>query len=174
MPLRRVDALRPPSAPRRAFSWLVTKRPFLVLSRYVSWKLDPILLRVTGGRFATTLMIPTGVLETRGARTGARRRNAVVYWHDGESVIIAASQAGGPRHPAWYHNAIADPSVRFGDEPMRAAEVGDVAERDRLWQMGDRVFPAFATYRERAAATGRTIPLLRLRPVGAAGESASL
>ena len=170
MPLRHVDAMRPPGAPRRAFSWLVTKRPFLALSRYVSWKLDPILLRITGGRLATTLIIPAAVLETRGARTGARRRNAVVYWHDGDDVIIAASQAGGPRNPAWYHNVVAGPAVLFGEDPMHAEEVRDVAERDRLWEMGDRVFPAFPTYRERAAAAGRTIPLLRLTPAAARGH----
>ena len=39
-----------------------------LLSRHVSWKLDPILLRLTRGRVSTTLMIPTAVLETRGAR----------------------------------------------------------------------------------------------------------
>lgn len=173
MPLRHVDALRPPSAPRRFFSWLVTKRPFLFTSRHVSWRLDPILLRLTGGRVATTMMIATAVLETRGARTGAPRRNAVVYWHDGTDVIIAASQAGGPTHPSWYHNAVANPTVRFGEEPMLAEEVRDPAERDRLWALGDRVFPAFPTYRERAAAAGRTIPLLRLRPAGGAGAGAS-
>ena len=164
MQIRHVDATRPAGLARRVVSWLVTLRPFLLFSKHVSWKLDPILLRLTGGRFATTMMLPTGVLQTTGARTGARRENAVIYWHDGDDVIIAASQAGGPRNPSWYHNAIANPEVVFSDTRMHAEEVVDAAERDRLWAMGDRVFPAYATYRRRAGATGRTIPLLRLTP----------
>jgi hypothetical protein len=37
-------------------------------------------------------------------------------------------------------------------------------DRDRLWALGDRVFPGFATYRKRASEAGRTIPLIELRP----------
>jgi deazaflavin-dependent oxidoreductase (nitroreductase family) len=165
MRLRHVDATRPPGPLRRAFGWLATTRPLLFFSRHVSWKLDPILLRVTRGRISTSLVIPTAVLETRGARTGSRRQNAVIYWHDGDRVVIAASQAGSPRNPAWYYNAVANAEVTFGGQRMHVAEVGDAAERDRLWSMGDRVFPAFVAYRRSAGAAGRTIPLLRLTPI---------
>lgn len=164
--LRYVDGTRRPGAFRRAFSWLSTTRGALFLSRHVSWKLDPILLRLTRGRVSTTLMIPTAVLETRGARTGAPRQNAVVYWHDGDDVIIAASYAGGPRNPAWYANTLARPEVTFGGARRRAHVVTDPAEQDRLWALGDRVYPAFAEYRRRAGAAGRTIPLLRLTRTG--------
>lgn len=152
-----------PGALRRGFSKLAVTRPVLFLSRHISWKLDPVLLRLSGGRVASTLMLPTGVLETRGARTGARRRNAVIYWHDGDRITIAASQAGGPRNPSWYHNLVANPDVTFGDWPMRASVVAE-PDHDRLWQLGDRVFPAFPTYRQRALAAGRTIPLIQLEP----------
>jgi deazaflavin-dependent oxidoreductase (nitroreductase family) len=171
--LRYVDATRPPGPLRRAYSWVATTRPLLFLSRVVSWKLDPVLLRVTRGRVSSALILPVAVLETRGARTGERRQNAVVYWHDGESVIIAASQAGSPRNPAWYHNAVANGEVTFGGQPMHLEEVADATERDRLWVMGDRVFPAFVTYRRRAEAAGRSIPLLRLAPAGAGAPRSS-
>jgi deazaflavin-dependent oxidoreductase (nitroreductase family) len=160
--LRPVDATRPPGAVRRAYSWLAATRAALFFSRHVCWKLDPVLLRVTGGRLCSTLMIRTAVLETRGARTGERRRNTVIYWNDGDSVVIAASQAGSPKNPAWYHNAIAAGDVLLGDEPMHVKIVDDEAEQARLWAMGDRVFPAFPKYRHRALRAGRTVPLLRL------------
>jgi deazaflavin-dependent oxidoreductase (nitroreductase family) len=70
------------------------------------------------------------VLETQGARSGARRRNAIIYVHDGDLVTIAASNAGDSRHPAWYHNLRAHPDVTFGGIPMRldaALVVGSVA-----------------------------------------------
>lgn len=157
------DRRKRPGLLRRAFAWLSTTRGLLFFSRHVSWKLDPILLRLTGGRLATTLgIVPTGVLETQGARTGERRRNAVIYWRDGDATIIAASNAGRPKHPSWYHNLCAHPDVSFGGAPMRATEVESQDERARLWSLGDDVFPAFAVYRTRAAPVGRTIPLIRL------------
>lgn len=160
--LRYVDATRRPGRLRRAYAALAALRPTLFLSRHVGWRLDPLLLRWTRGRLATTLMFPTAVLETRGARTGEPRRNAIIYWHDADRVTIAASQAGSPRNPAWYYNLVANPEVTFGGHPMRAEVVADHGERERLWAMGDRVFPAFAAYRRRASAAGRTIPLVQL------------
>ena len=161
---RVVDATRPPGLFRRAYAVLTATRPALFFSRHVMWKLDPVLLRLTGGRVAGTLVFPTAVLETRGARTGERRRNAVIYWPDGDRITIAASQAGSPRNPAWYYNLLANPEVTFGGAPMTAVVVDDDYDRERLWTLGDRVFPAFATYRERAGSAGRTIPLIQLVP----------
>jgi deazaflavin-dependent oxidoreductase (nitroreductase family) len=161
--LRVVDATRPPGRFRRAFAAFSATRPALFFSRHVMWKLDPVLLRLTRGRVAGTLIFPTAVLETRGARTGERRRNAVIYWHDGGRVTIAASQAGSPRNPAWYYNLLAHPDVTFGGTPMTAVVVPE-DDHERLWRLGDRVYPAFATYRRRAASAGRTIPLIQLIP----------
>jgi deazaflavin-dependent oxidoreductase (nitroreductase family) len=132
------------------------------ISRHINWKLDPFLLRVTRGRFATTLVFPTAVLETQGARSGAHRRNAIIYFHDGDRVTIAASNAGDSRHPGWYHNLRAHPDVTFGGIPMRATVVDDEAERERLWVLADRVFPAFASYRRDAAKVNRIIPVVQL------------
>ena len=54
------------------------------VSRHINWKLDPLLLRLTPSRLAPTLVFPTGLLETRGARTGETRRNAIIYFHNGD------------------------------------------------------------------------------------------
>ena len=131
-------------------------------SRWVAWKADPFLMRITRGRVSSGGLLPTALLETRGARTGKPRRNAVIYFHDAADVIVVASKLGLPEHPSWYFNARANPDVLLNDEPFRAQVVEPVAERDRLWAMADRVFPPFAVYRERAARAGRTIPVLRL------------
>jgi deazaflavin-dependent oxidoreductase (nitroreductase family) len=165
--LRFVDPTPSPGWLRRWFCALAATRLALFISRHVSWHLDPVLLKLTRGRFCSTLMIPTEVLQTRGARTGATRTNAVIYFHDvahdGDRVIIAASNAGSPRHPDWYHNLVKNPDVTFGGVSMRAALVA-APERERLWRLADRVFPAYATYRRRAAAAGRELPLVQLTP----------
>jgi deazaflavin-dependent oxidoreductase (nitroreductase family) len=122
------------------------------------------LLRLTRGRVASTLVFPTALLETTGARSTTPRRNAVIYFHDGDRVTIVASNAGASRHPSWYHNLRAHPDVTFGGIAMRASVVGDPSERERLWVLADRVFPAFARYREDATEVNRTIPIVQLMP----------
>ena len=120
------------------------------------------LLRVSGGRLSTGLVLPTARLRTRGARSGEPRATAVLYFHDGDLVTIVASKAGREGNPAWFHNACANPDVMLGGEPYRARVVEDPAERERLWRLADRVFPGFATYRRRARSAGREIPILQL------------
>jgi deazaflavin-dependent oxidoreductase (nitroreductase family) len=134
------------------------------LSMKVVWRVDPYLMRLSGGRLGLGLMLPTALLETRGARTGRARRNGVIYFHDGERVTIIASKLGAPEHPSWYHNARANPDVLLGGQPFRVEVVDDDLSRARLWELADHVFPVYAAYRERAARVGRTIPILQLVP----------
>lgn len=162
--LKHVDPTRPPGRLSRAFAAFSATRLGRFFSRHVAWKLDPHLLRLSGGRIGMGLLLPTALLETRGARTGRVRRNGVIYFHDGDRVTIVASLAGAPHHPAWFHNLRADPDVRFGGIPMRATVVEDDAERARLWALADRVFAPFAVYRRDAAKAGRTIPIVQLSP----------
>ncbi len=150
-----------------ASSRLVGRLSKTAVWRSTVWKVDPHLLRLSGGRLSTGLGLPTALLETRGARTGRARRNGVIYFHDGERVTIIASQAGYPRNPAWFHNARANPGVLLGGQPFEAHVVDDEAARARLWELADRVFPAFARYRTEAGRHGRTIPILQLVPRGA-------
>src|SRR5919112_6317635 len=88
----------------RAYARLVGTRAMGWLSRKVGWKLDPLLLRLSRGRIGTGLLLPTALLETRGARTGRPRRNGVICFHDAERVTIIASKLGMPQHPSWFHN----------------------------------------------------------------------
>ncbi len=162
--LRYVDPTLPPGVFARGYAALAATRFARFISRHINWKIDPLLLRATGGRLATTLVFPTALLETRGARSGQRRRNSIIYFHDGDRVMIVASNAGSSRHPAWYHNLRAHSEVTFGGMPMLATVVDDEAERERLWVLADRVFPAFASYRRDAAKVNRTIPIVQLTP----------
>jgi deazaflavin-dependent oxidoreductase (nitroreductase family) len=148
----------------RAYARLVGTRAMGWLSRRVGWKLDPFLLQLSRGRMGTGLLLPTALLETRGARTGRLRRNGVIYFHDGERVTIIASKLGLPRHPAWFHNLRAHPDVKLGGQRFHAEVIDDESERARLWQLADQVFPRYASYRKRAAQAGRTIPIVQLTP----------
>ena len=155
-----------PDRPRGWFSRIYAALANTSLGRFMSvhfvWKVDPHLMRLTRGRLGLGLVMPTALLETRGARSGAVRRNVVIYFHDGDRVTIVASKLGYPTHPAWFHNLEADPDVSFGGIPMRATVVEDDAERQRLWGLADKVFPPYAAYRREAAKAGRTIPIVQL------------
>jgi deazaflavin-dependent oxidoreductase (nitroreductase family) len=162
--LRYVDPHKRRSRLYFAVARLSATRPGSWFSIHVAWKLDPHLLKLTGGRLSTAGPLPSALLESRGARTGRARRNATLYFHDGERVTIVASKRGLPHHPAWYHNLRRHPDVVYGGLPFRAELVEDEAERRRLWELADRVFPEYADYREQAAKAGRAIPIFQLTP----------
>src|SRR5215210_5617877 len=85
-----------------------------------------------GGRFEGR---PVLLLTTTGAKSGRQFTIPLVYLQDGERRLIFASKAGAPGHPDWYHNLVANPTVKVevGTETYDARAVvitGD--ERDRL------------------------------------------
>lgn len=162
--LKYVDPNRPPGLFSGIYAALANTRLGRFMSVHVVWKVDPYLMRATRGRLGMGLVMPTALLETRGAKSAAVRRNAVIYFHDGDLVTIVASKLGLAQHPAWFHNLQANPDVRFGGIPMRATVVSDEAERDRLWALADRVFAPYAAYRREAAKVNRTIPIVQLSP----------
>lgn len=135
-----------------------------LLLRILTWRLVPVLMRLSGGRFALLVPLPIGVIETRDARNGRPHRRVVLYFNDGDRVVVIPSKAGRPEDPFWYRNALAEPAVRFESRPFRAKPVEDPASQKRLWDLADRFYPPSETYRRRAARSGRAIPLLRLIP----------
>jgi deazaflavin-dependent oxidoreductase (nitroreductase family) len=161
--LKHVDPDRPPGLFRRAYAALANTRLGRFMSVHAVWKVDPYLMRATRGRLGMGLVMPTALLETKGAKSGAVRRNVVIYFHDGDRVTIVASKLGQEKHPAWFHNLQAHPDVTFGGIPMRATVVSDEAELRRLWPLADRVFAPYAAYRREAAKkANRTIPIVQL------------
>ncbi len=162
--LRYVDPYRRRGRLYLATARLSATRAGAWIAVNVSWKLDPYLLKLTRGRLSTAGPLAVALLESRGARTGQPRRNATLYFHDGERVTIIASKRGWPKHPAWYYNLREHPEIVFGGLPFRAEVVEDETERRRLWDLADRVFPEYADYREQAGRAGRVIPIFQLVP----------
>jgi deazaflavin-dependent oxidoreductase (nitroreductase family) len=160
--LRYVDPTRSPGLFSRIYASLANTRLGRFMSMHLVWRVDPYLMRATRGRLGMGLVMPTALLETRGAKSGEPRRNVVIYFHDGDRVTIVASKLGLPEHPAWFHNLQAHPDVSFGGIPMRATVVGNEAERERLWALADRVFAPYAAYRREAAKANRAIPIVQL------------
>ncbi|MFD0151757.1 nitroreductase/quinone reductase family protein [Streptomyces sp. NPDC055721] len=120
-----------------------------------------------GGMFEGAALL---LLTTTGARSGRAHTNPAVYVRDGARLLVFASNAGGPKHPAWFHNLSADPyvTVELGTPEGTVERFGATAvategeERDRLYaEQADRD-PGFAAYQ---AATDRIIPVVALHRV---------
>jgi deazaflavin-dependent oxidoreductase (nitroreductase family) len=169
--LPRVDPPARVSRPVRVYAAFLATDVGRWIAKNVAPKLDPWLLRSSRGRLSMGLMLPSALLTTTGAKTGQPRTNPVFYFHDGPDVIVIASNYGNDKNPAWYYNLHANPRARIstnGGGPLLAVtEVCDPAERERLWDMADRVYPLWPDYRRRAARCRRTIPILRLRAAAA-------
>ena len=164
MELRRVDPLRhhgPFTRALHAFGRSTVGRWYGI---HVAAPVDAFLLRRTGGRVRMVGNLPTAVLGTTGAKSGQPRENPVLYFHDGDDVVLVASSFGRDKHPAWYHNAVAHPEVTLNSLPFRAVEVTDPAEYERLFALAVRMYAGYGDYRERTSAIGRRIPVLRLGP----------
>lgn len=115
-----------------------------------------------GGPFDGAPMI---LVHHVGLRTGTVRVSPLVWFPDGERMLVVASKGGAPENPAWYHNLRAHPRVEVEVRAeMFTVEATEVRrdERDALWTGTVAQRPGFGGYQER---TDRVIPVVALRRV---------
>ncbi len=139
-------------------SWPVLRRAF---------GLHRLVYEASGGRVGRRIPFvgaPMLLLDHVGAKSGVKRTTPLLYVEDGPNLVIVASKGGYPRHPAWFHNLVANPdtSVRVGRERRAVrARVATPDERARLWP---RVVAAYGGYADYQRRTEREIPLVILEP----------
>jgi len=117
----------------------------------------------SGGTEGTTLLdtgMPVIILTHTGNKSGATRKTPLMTVKDGASYVLVGSQGGAPKNPVWVYNLRAHPEVTIRDLTqvfeMRAREVLDDQERDRLWAIAAEAFPPYADYQKK---TERRIPV---------------
>jgi hypothetical protein len=76
----------------------------------------------------------------------------------GRGAGVASPTKGSLIPPCRTHDVV------FGGLSFCAEIVEDEAERERLGELADRVYPQYADFREEAGRTGRVIPLIQLVP----------
>jgi deazaflavin-dependent oxidoreductase (nitroreductase family) len=105
------------------------------------------------------------LLDHTGAKSGVKRTSPLMYQEDGDAIVVMASKAGQPTHPAWFHNLRANPetTIQIGPEvrPVRARVAKD-NERERLWTRFVALYPGSEAYQRNAK--GRRIPIVILDP----------
>jgi deazaflavin-dependent oxidoreductase (nitroreductase family) len=168
VPIPKVDPGRPPTRLKRMLMPFALSKPGLWYGMNVASKVDPKLMKLTRGRVNLLgNVLPTVLLTVRGRKSGVERTVPLVYFSDGDDVILMASSFGRPKLPAWYHNAMASREVTLTtggvSERYRVAEV-DGPERDALYEKAKQVYEGYGLYEEKTAGI-RRVPVLRLTQV---------
>lgn len=122
----------------------------------------------SGGTSGTTLRdsgLPVVIVTMTGAKSGLVRKVPLMrVEHEGVYAAVA-SLGGAPKHPRWYYNLKANPSVEVRDGTttlmLSAREIH--GEEKAVWW--ERCVAAFPPYAEYQAKTDREIPVFLLEPV---------
>jgi deazaflavin-dependent oxidoreductase (nitroreductase family) len=108
--------------------------------------------------------VRTLILTTTGRRSGAERRNALIYGRHGEDYLIVASKGGTEEPPAWYLNLEANPEVQvqvLGDGFTARARTATPEEKPGLWRTMTAEWPAYDEYQQRTARESPVVILER-------------
>lgn len=119
-----------------------------------------------GDKFPMFAGARLAIFTMTGAKSGQPRETPLVYTTDGDRLVIIASKGGAPTNPDWYHNLVANPSVKveLPDETYQGTAVEQTGdERDRLYEAQAALMPNFAEYQ---AGTDRKIPLFTIERAG--------
>lgn len=105
---------------------------------------------------------PILLLTTIGAKSGEERVTPLIYADYGDRLIVCAAAGGQDNHPAWYHNIVANPSVRVevGDDDFRVdAIVTSGADREAIFAERCANSVNFNAFQQK---TTREIPIIAL------------
>jgi len=128
----------------------------VALLRPTARHLDRVMTKLSRGRssFAGLVSgVPVVMLTTTGAKSGEQRTVAVFGIPHPDGLGLIASNFGGAKHPAWYHNLKANPqaTVSIGRDTWHAtARLATPGERDEIWAKGLKIYPGWRKYEVRA------------------------
>jgi deazaflavin-dependent oxidoreductase (nitroreductase family) len=130
-------------------------------------RMDKVVSRVTGGRFTvTSLIVPTLMLTTTGAKSGQRRTTPLATMPEGDDTFyVVGSNFGTEKHPAWTANLIKTPAatVTYAGRTLEVeARLLSEQEKAQVWPRLTKVWPTYDTY---VTKTDRSLRVFRLTRV---------
>jgi len=87
-----------------------------------------------------------------------------LYFKDGASYVITASNGGKEKNPGWFYNVQSNSEITFevkGKQKKAVAEVAGPEKRSELWARLLEIAPLYGGYEKRAS---REIPMVILHP----------
>jgi F420H(2)-dependent quinone reductase len=122
--------------------------------------------RASKGRFMSQINgLPVLLLTTTGRKSGKTRTTPVLYIHQDNEYLIAASAGGADKNPMWFLNLQSHPEASIevnGITHYVRAFITTGDERDRLYEVFKSSASNFVGYEKR---TTRKIPVIRLQPI---------
>ena len=139
------------------------------LPRFARWivGLDRLIQRLSRGRLALLMLagLPELMLTVPGRKSGLPRSTPLLYVPHPRGHLVAGSNWGDPKPPAWVANLAAADRATVNIHGRQATVVPKRvtgAEREQLWQHMLQTWPNYAKYAER---TTREIPVFLLEPL---------
>jgi deazaflavin-dependent oxidoreductase (nitroreductase family) len=137
---------------------------FSPIALKVAPAMDKVVSRLSGGRFTvTSLIVPTLVLTTTGAKSGQPRTTPLATMPDGDGAFyVVGSNFGTEKHPAWTGNLLKTPTatvVHAGATMQVDARLLTDGEKAAVWPRLTKVWPVYDTY---VTKTDRDLRVFRL------------
>ncbi len=129
--------------------------------------IDPLVLRLTGGRSTLTSLLagaPVVMVTTTGAKSGLPRTVPLLCIRDRsdpDRFALVASNWGQRHYPAWYFNLKANPRATCalaGHVATYGAREASGEEYERFWQRATEAYLGYPLYKQRAS--HRRIPIM--------------
>ena len=134
----------------------------------IKWmsRINTVLYQKTGGKIGGTFLqgAPVALLTTTGRKTGEPRVSPLLFWRDGDRIVLIASQGGAAKNPMWYLNLKTDPrvSVQIRNEVLNLnARDATEEERAHYWPKMAAMYTSFDDYQ---SWTDRVIPVVICDP----------
>ncbi len=123
-------------------------------------KINIFVYGISGGKLMNKLQgMPIVMVTMTGAKSGRTIKIPLMYVRHESGFILVASQGGMPKHPAWYFNLQANPSIQITHDgktrDYSARQVSD-EEKAALWPTCVEYYPDYEIYQQR---TERNIPV---------------
>ena len=145
------------NAAHRMVAAVASTTPGSRIGAVVAPRLDAAASRLSRGSVTVTAALaglPTIILVTTGARSGATRHSYLgAIPHRGDIALIG-SNFGGVRTPGWVYNLRANPAVRVvhGQRELPAVARELVGEDlEEVWATARGMYAGYGLYRERAS-----------------------
>ena len=119
--------------------------------------------RICRGRFQGP---PTLLMTAPGRRSGKPRTVALLYYRDGDDLIVIGSNGGGAADPFWVANAVeaGEVEVQRSGEWGRKHRAALIEEEERYGRVWAEITAKNGHYEGYRKMSGHKIPLLALTP----------
>ncbi len=128
-------------------------------------KVDRLLFKLSRGRLLMSAgMVPSLMLNVRGAKTGQLRQTPLATVPLGDAWLIVGSNFGREKHPLWTSNLMANPDAAIGFKGKFydvQAHLLDEQQKAAVWPELIKVWPNYDVYVERSQRDLRVFRLER-------------